>query len=402
MYKKRWIAQRLSASLDFAKVIVLTGARQTGKTTLLKNESIFNDYKYFTLDDFDVLAQIEKDPFEILLSGEKVIIDEAQKSPKIMVAIKKIVDENVKTSFVLSGSANLLLMKSVTESLAGRASYNILYPFVPAEWDGKYVPHWFIKLFDGEFPVDVTVKSSLSLKKLLFRGFMPRLFEIETEEQIYLWWESYVRTYLERDLRDLSNISSLPDFRKVMELLALRTGSLVEQTGISNDTGISQPTVHRYLNILEESLLFTRLRPYTVNKSKSITKIPKGYFIDSGLATYLAAIKSSSSLDDKFAGHLFEGMILLYLLSLAEIFHFKVNFFRKRIGGIEVDFVVELGHNAVGIEVKLADNVDFKDAKNLLHLKEYVPNMVAGVIIYNGNSIMKIARDVIAIPWQMF
>ena len=402
MYKKRWIAQRLSASLDFAKVIVLTGARQTGKTTLLKNESIFNDYKYFTLDDFDVLAQIEKDPFEILLSGEKVIIDEAQKSPKIMVAIKKIVDENVKTSFVLSGSANLLLMKSVTESLAGRASYNILYPFVPAEWDGKYVPHWFIKLFDGEFPVDVTVKSSSSLKKLLFRGFMPRLFEIETEEQIYLWWESYVRTYLERDLRDLSNISSLPDFRKVMELLALRTGSLVEQTGISNDTGISQPTVHRYLNILEESLLFTRLRPYTVNKSKSITKTPKGYFIDSGLAAYLAAIKSSSSLDDKFAGHLFEGMILLYLLSLAEIFHFKVNFFRKRIGGIEVDFVVELGHNAVGIEVKLADKVDFKDAKNLLHLKEYVPNMVAGVIIYNGNSIMKIARDVIAIPWQMF
>ena len=402
MYKKRWIAQRLSASLDFAKVIVLTGARQTGKTTLLKNESIFNDYKYFTLDDFDVLAQIEKDPFEILLSGEKVIIDEAQKSPKIMVAIKKIVDENVKTSFVLSGSANLLLMKSVTESLAGRASYNILYPFVPAEWDGKYVPHWFIKLFDGEFPVDVTVKSSLSLKKLLFRGFMPRLFEIETEEQIYLWWESYVRTYLERDLRDLSNISSLPDFREVMELLALRTGSLVEQTGISNDTGISQPTVHRYLNILEESLLFTRLRPYTVNKSKSITKIPKGYFIDSRLAAYLAAIKSSSSLDDKFAGHLFEGMILLYLLSLAEIFHFKVNFFRKRIGGIEVDFVVELGHNAVGIEVKLGDNVDFKDAKNLLHLKEYVPNMVAGVIIYNGNSIMKIARDVIAIPWQMF
>lgn len=402
MYKKRWIAQRLSASLDFAKVIVLTGARQTGKTTLLKNESIFNDYKYFTLDDFDVLAQIEKDPFEILLSGEKVIIDEAQKSPKIMVAIKKIVDENAKTSFVLSGSANLLLMKSVTESLAGRASYNILYPFVPAEWDEKYVPHWFIKLFDGEFPVDVTVKSSLSLKKLLFRGFMPRLFEIETEEQIYLWWESYVRTYLERDLRDLSNISSLPDFRKVMELLALRTGSLVEQTGISNDTGISQPTVHRYLNILEESLLFTRLRPCTVNKSKSITKTPKGYFIDSGLAAYLAAIKSSRSLDDKFAGHLFEGMILLYLLSLAEIFHFKVNFFRKRIGGIEVDFVVELGHNAVGIEVKLADKVDFKDAKNLLHLKEYVPNMVAGVVVYNGNSIMKIARDVIAIPWQMF
>ncbi len=402
MYKKRWIAQRLSSSLDFAKVIVLTGARQTGKTTLLKNESIFNDYKYFTLDNFDVIAQIEKDPFEILLSGEKVIIDEAQKSPKIMVAIKKIIDENAKANFVLSGSANLLLMKSVTESLAGRASYNILYPFVPAEWDEKYVPHWFVKLFDGEFPVDVTVRSSSSLKKLLFRGFMPKLFEIETEEQIYLWWESYVRTYLERDLRDLSNITSLPDFRKVMELLALRTGSLVEQTGISNDTGISQPTVHRYLNILEESLLFTRLRPYTVNKSKSITKIPKGYFIDSGLATYLTAIKSSSSLDDKFAGHLFEGMILLYLLSLAEIFHFKVNFFRKRIGGIEVDFVVELERNAIGIEVKLGDNVDFKDAKNLLRLKEYVPNMVAGVIIYYGNSIMKIARDIIAIPWQMF
>jgi|GEM_PF-3346019 len=161
-------------------------------------------------------------------------------------------------------------MKSVTESFAGRASYNVLYPFVPAEWEEKHIPNWFVKLFDGEIPVDASIKWNTNLKKLLFRGFMPRLFEIEKEEQIYLWWESYVRTYLEKDLRDLSNISSLPDFKRVMELLALRTGSLVEQTGISNDTGISQPTVHRYLNILEESLLFTRLKAYTVNKSKSV------------------------------------------------------------------------------------------------------------------------------------
>ncbi|MGB9695493.1 MAG: ATP-binding protein [Caldisericaceae bacterium] len=402
MYKKRWVVHRLKDSLDVANVLILTGARQTGKTTLLKNESIFKDYKYFTLDDFDVLAQINKDPFEIILSSGKVIIDEAQKSPAVMVAIKKTVDENANAKFVLSGSANLLLMKSVSESLAGRATYNTLYPFALSEWEERPLPFWFIKMFDGTFPAEQVLGNSCDLEKLLFRGFMPKLFEISSDEKTVLWWESYVRTYLERDLRDLSNISSLPDFKKVMELLALRTGSLVDQTGISNDTGISQPTVYRYINLLEESLLFTRLRPHTANKSKSVTKTPKGYYVDSGLAAFLAGARESSALSDKFLGHLFESMILLYLLSFSEVFHTNLSFFRKRIGDIEVDFIAELGNKAIGIEVKMSDKVSFNDARGLIALKEYLPQMVAGVVIYAGDSIVRIAKDVIAVPWKYF
>ncbi len=402
MYKKRWIAEKLKKAIKVSNIAVLTGARQTGKTTLLRNEPLFSNYKYFTLDDLDTLAQSEKDPYLILNSADNIIIDEVQRAPKMLFAIKHISDKEKRKKFVLSGSANLLLLKNVSESLAGRATYNVLYPFSLSEEKERGVPEWITDIFFGKFPKEREIPDKKIDKSLLLRGFLPPVTMIEDSEEIYIWWNGYVKTYLERDLREISNIMSLSDFRSVMELLALRTGSLIDQTGISRDTGISQPTVHRYINLLEASHLFVKLRPFTKKASKRITKTPKGYFIDTGLASYLAGIRNSGEMNNKFAGHLFESMVFANLLSIAEIYGMQIYFWRTR-GGREkeVDFVIKFGNKILPLEVKYGDRVNYKDIENLADFMKIYPDVVAGVVIYNGTEVYKLSSNIFAIPCSM-
>ncbi len=409
LYIKRWLADKLSASLNVSSVLVLTGARQTGKTTLLKNEPIFEGFKYFSLDDLDTLAQVQKDPSPIINSGQNIIIDEAQREPKILYAVKKAVDAQRRPRerrFILSGSANLLLLKSISETLAGRATYHTLYPFTPSEYQGRKKPDWIIDFFkkiypeEKEFPEIKETNNAPSLTQLLYRGFLPPVFSLNTPEEISIWWDGYIKTYLERDLRDLSHITSLTDFRNVMQLLALRTASIVDQTGISRDTGISQPTVHRYISLLEASNLFVRLRPFTKIKAKSLTKSPKGYFIDPGLVCQLAGYRSPEAIDDKFKGNLFESLILLNLLVIADIYQMNIYHWRTR-EGKEVDFVLEYGRDILPVEVKLSSRVAYGDIQNILYFIGLNPRAVGGMIIYCGNRIQKLSPNVFAIPWQL-
>jgi len=409
LYIKRWLADKLSASLNVSSVLVLTGARQTGKTTLLKNEPIFKGFKYFSLDDLDTLAQVQRDPSPIINSGQNIIIDEAQREPKILYAVKKAVDAQHKPRerrFILSGSANLLLLKSISETLAGRATYHTLYPFTPSEYRGKKKPDWIIDLFkkiypeEKEFPEIKETNNAPSLSHLFYRGFLPPVFSLNTPEEISIWWDGYIKTYLERDLRDLSHITSLTDFRNVMQLLALRTASIVDQTGISRDTGISQPTVHRYISLLEASNLFVRLRPFTKIKAKSLTKSPKGYFIDPGLVCRLAGYRSPEAIDDKFKGNLFESLILLNLLAIADIYQMNIYHWRTR-KGKEVDFVLEYGRDILPVEVKLSSRVAYGDIQNILYFIGLNPKAAGGMIIYCGNRIQKLSPNVFAVPWQL-
>jgi hypothetical protein len=405
MYKERWLAEKLKKSLKVSSVLILTGARQTGKTTLLMNEPIFKTYKYFSLDDLDVLAQAQKDPSPIISSARNIIIDEAQRLPKLLHSIKQAVDSDTEKGrrFVLSGSANLLLLKSISETLAGRATYHTLFPFTYSEYQGRQKPEWLLKMFKKIYPQEKEIVSNPpSLTPVLFRGFLPPVLEFkpESSEEISMWWDGYIKTYLERDLRDLTQVASLTDFRAVMQLLALRTASLVDQSGISRDTGISQPTVHRYLNLLEASNLFVRLRPFTKIKSKSITKTPKGYFIDPGLAAHLAGYKDPTAMDEKFKGNLFESLILLNLLCLAEIYGMNVYFWRTK-EGKEVDFVLEYGRVILPLEVKMSNKVQYADLQNLFYFLRINPQAAGGIVIYTGSDIQKLASNIFAIPWVM-
>lgn len=403
MYKERWLAEKLKKSLRVSRVLILTGARQTGKTTLLKNERLFKNYKYFSFDDLDVLTQAQKDPSPIISSAPQIIIDEAQRVPKLLYSIKLAADNEKERRFVLSGSANFLLLRRISETLAGRAAHHTLFPFTNSEYQGRQKPVWLLNMFKKVYPREKEITSDLpGLSQILFRGFLPPVLEFKPDsyEEISMWWNGYIKTYLERDLRDLSQVASLPDFRAVMQLLALRTASLVDQSGISRDTGISQPTVHRYINLLEASNLYVRLRPFTQIKSKSITKSPKGYFIDPGLAAQLAGYRDPSAIDEKFMGNLFESMILLNFLCLSEMYGMNVYFWRTR-DGKEIDFILEYGRAILPVEVKMSDKVQYADIQNLLDFISVNRQAVGGLVIYSGRNIKKLSSNIFAVPWIM-
>lgn len=401
-YKPRLIAERLRQAASFSPIVVLTGARQTGKSTLLREEPPFNTWHYLTLDEFDVLAMAAERPDELLALSDRLVIDEVQRAPSLLLAVKRAVDENRNRRFILSGSANLLLMKQVSESLAGRALYYELLPFSVGEIEQSGPPHWISSLSKKTFPAKVSRPGPLP-EAWLFMGFIPPVTFLSRESEISAWWNGYIRTFLERDLRDLSQISNLPDFRKVMELLALRCGQILKQSEVARDAGLSHSTAGRYINLLEVTGLLVKLKPYTRNISRRIVKSSKVYFIDSGLVCALSGLKQANQVSNTFKGALFESFILLNLLSYASAMDGELYYFRTQ-GGKEkeIDFVLEMNGKAIAIEVKYATRVGFRDAENLFFLKDLLPNFERGLVIYNGPDVLTLGENIYAVPWTAF
>lgn len=398
-YRPRWVAANIRKSIGVNPIMILSGARQTGKSTLLKHEKPFTDWRYLSFDDLDVLGRAKEDSKSLLSIEVDTVIDEIQKAPGILPLIKRLVDENRRRRFVLSGSADLLLMHKVTESLAGRSLYFSLLPCALSEWMRREKPQWFFELINGKLPKEDSY-STEKLRLNLFRGFLPPVLKLRKIEHISLWWEGYTKTYLERDLRELSEVSSLSDFKRIMELLALRSGSILNETDIARKCSMSQPTVHRYINLLETSNLFVKLRPFTKSKLRRITKSPKGYFLEPGLACYLAGHRAPDSLSSEFMGHLFETMIFLHLNIIASLV--RANLFYWRTWGgkeKEIDFVFEVGRKAIVIEVKLSSRVDYDDTKEIGFFMDNYPRTMAGLIIYTGSRMKYLTKKIIAVPW---
>jgi predicted AAA+ superfamily ATPase len=394
---------------EFSPVIVLSGARQTGKSTLLQNEKPFKDWHYVTFDDLDSLALAQRRPDEILNISQYMVIDEVQRAPKFMHAVKKAVDKDKSRRIVLSGSARLILMKKVSESLAGRAVYCDLMPFSFGELMGTRNYGWVIKFMEtGKLPsmnlrdYMPNKEASGNLALNLFRGFLPAVAFMKKEEHIAAWWKGYVKTYLERDLRSISEIAYLPDFRKMMELLALRTASILKQSEIARDAGLSQATAGRYINILEETSLIVKVRPYSKNISKRLIKSPKIVLTDPGLTASLAGYSSADSIPSQFMGALLESYVYLNLTAVASLIDGEVMYFRTQ-GGREreVDFVLTKENRIMGIEVKLAKTVSAGDIDNLLFLKDASKSFACGLIVYSGMEIKQLAQNIFAVPWYV-
>jgi len=401
MYRQRWLTERLTQASRVSRVLVLTGARQTGKSTLLANEPMFSGYRQVTLDDMATLTQAEEAPETLVNMAPDMVIDEAQRAPKLMIAIKKTVDDNPERRFVLSGSANLLLMKRVSETLAGRATYHVLYPPTRSEWQGNGAPQWLLSMFDGRVPEEATTPMQTDLSSVLFTGFMPGIQGSSASDAAF-FWEGYVRTYLERDLRELSEVASVVDFRRVMQLAAMRTGSLVSQSDIAKDSGVSQPTVWRYLNLLEVSHLYARLPSAPVTSLGAVTKTPKGYVVDSGLAAALSGYLSPGSLDETFMGHLLESAVFMALQVVSELWMAQLSFVRTREAPYrEIDFIMERDRRRLAIEVKLSHRVSYTDARSIVWMMNEDSQCVGGVVIYGGTDIRLLADHIIAVPWSM-
>ncbi len=405
LYYKRWLTPLLQGALDDAPILVLTGARQVGKSTLLLQEEPFCDFRFLTLDDFDTLQQAEQDPGSLFSGVNRIVIDEVQRAPNLLLAVKQAVDRNPsRYKFVLSGSANLLLMKQVSESLAGRAVYFELNPMTLGEINQKPPSGLIINLMTDTWPEEGMVEEPLpNLPPLLLRGLMPSLLRLDTPLSWTRWWEGYVTTYLERDLRQLSQIDSLLDFRRLMMLLALRSGQILNQSDLARDGDLSQPTAHRYINLLETSYLFRRMPAYTSNRNLRLVKSPKAFWSDPGLVSYLSGyFEEKELLESREYGHLFETFIFHHLHVISQLMTPRARLFYWRMRtGQEVDFVLQHGRFILPIEVKLTSKPGFDDARHIRLFMDHYQNAVAGLVITCGQDVKRLGSKILAVPWTM-
>lgn len=399
-YIPRRLARRIRGATGQFPVVVLTGARQVGKSTLLQQE--FPDFTYLTLDDFDVREQAVQDPASLWKGRARIILDEAQKVPRLLEAVKAAVDRSDrKLRFILSGSANLLLMERVTESLAGRAIYLELLPLTWGETLG--VPHGenFSALWDEKFePAEAGLPVVDPLPHLL-RGFMPPVWPLKRPEDVLLWMDGYIRTYLERDLRELSQIDSLVDFRRLMQSLAPRTGSVLNQADAARDAGLSPATAHRYIRLLEVSNILQRVPAFAASRSKRVVKSPKVFFLDPALAVFLAGyLDGEALLGARELGHFFESLVGLLLRARCEDMVPRAGLhYWRTVAGHEVDFVLEHGRKLLAVEVKLTPNPQPADIRNLLRFLEQYPRTVRGVLAHAGSRLHWLHSRVLAVPW---
>lgn len=401
----RWLTPHLQSAVRQHPIVVLTGARQVGKSTLLRQAEPFPKWSYYTLDDYDVLQQIARDPNALWAGASNIILDEVQKAPQLLPAVKRAVDKaSGKLRFVLSGSANLLLMQHVSESLAGRAVYFELQPMTFGETQRRPAPTILTDLLAGTLPNDLRAAPPPSdLFALMLRGWMPPLLQFDTSDAVLQWWEGYIATYLERDLRQISQIESLPDFRRMMQLLALRTGQLLNQSEIARDASLSQPTTHRYVNLLEATYLLQRLPAFTASRTTRLLKSPKAHWADSGLAIYLAGyFDLPGLLAARELGNFYETFVLQQLRVLAELTtpRAQLSFWRTR-AGQEVDVVVEQGQRVVACEIKMSDSVQFADADGLRAFMTEHPKTKWGVVIYRGREIRYLDEKIVALPLSL-
>jgi predicted AAA+ superfamily ATPase len=400
IYIKRRIAPKIREIVENFPVVVITGARQVGKSTLLKNE--FQDFTYLTMDDFALREKARLDPQSLWKDSDRVVIDEAQKLPQIFDAIKMAVDDSDRRrKFILSGSSNLLLMKKVTETLAGRALYFELLPMTFGEEKGFLTAEHFLGLWDEGYHQSEQIVGGHDPLPMMLRGFMPPLLTLKEYSSILYWLEGYVKTYLERDLRELTQVDSLIDFRKVMQGLALRTGHTLNQADIARMSGSSHATAHRYIRILEISNIIQRIPAYFVNRNKRLVKSPKVFYVDPAISIFLAGYHDAESLmKSRELGHFFETLVYLHIRALCELVTPKAGlYYWRTVSGREIDFVIERGRRLLAIEVKYTSNPTAYDIKNLLEFMNDYPETIRGVLVHSGDGIKWLHSKVIAVPW---
>ena len=398
----RLVAGSLAERLRVMPAVAVTGARQTGKSTLARDLSP-GRRRYLTLDDLDVIDAARRDPGTLVDGTEPVTLDEVQREPDILRAVKRAIDRRRRAGqFLLTGSANLLLMRQVSESLAGRASYLTLWPMTRREQRGEGRCGLWDEILDARDEDWLDLLSAQSSeaedwRALAHRGGFPTpAVHLDSARERSVWFDGYVRTYLERDLQDLSSIAALPDFRRLMRAACLRLGQLLNQTELGRDVALPQPTVHRYLNLLEISYLLVRLSPYAANRTKRLIKTPKLYWGDTGVALHLAEGAEPGG------AHL-ENIVLHDLLAWrdARLERAEVFYWRTAIGE-EVDFVIETAGRLLPIEVKATGRPRLGDAAQLRTFRaEYGKKARAGLLLHTGNALEWLAPDVLAAPWWM-
>ncbi|MBI2435052.1 MAG: ATP-binding protein [Candidatus Hydrogenedentes bacterium] len=397
-YLNREITPRLLRALQQLPVVVLSGLRQAGKSTLLqREEAIIAGRRYRTLDDFATLATAQASPEALL--GDAAILDEVQRCPELLMTIKKNVDEHRQPGrFILSGSANLTLLGHVSETLAGRALYLTLHPMTRREQRNQTAKTPFLTTFIQSQALPAGPAAPVTDREVLTGGLPPAC--LGPAAAVDEWFRGYVQTYVERDVRELSRIPDLVAFRSLAQLASLRTAQVLVTSTLARDAKLNAATTGRYLGLLETSFLIRRLPPFLKNRSQRLIKSPKMHFTDSGLAAHLAGVESlEPGREDLLRGALFETYTAQNLTALLEA-HLpdaQLSYWHEQ-GRHEVDFVIETGRKVIAIEVKSATRWSENDLSALRAFVERTPACVAAVLTYNGREAANLGDKLFALP----
>jgi len=403
-YRPREILPALQNALRNMPVVALSGLRQTGKTTLLRNDPSFAERRYATFDDFATLEQARRSP-EAFLEGETPLtIDEVHKCPQILEVIKLDVDRRRRPGrFLLSGSSNLALMKGSCDSLAGRIVHLDLHPFSRREIAGTtkeapYLPEFFRSCKAGKTSPARRAGHPVTSAEIV-RGGMPSVALGEADTPA-IWFRGFEQTWLERDLRDLARIDDLPAFRTLVAVAALRSGQILNASALARDCKLAERTANRHLHVLEQSGLVHLLQPWLGNRLNRLIKSPKLYFADSGIAAHLAGVSASAGEpDEPMRGALFETWIHQNLKSILEAHWPEARLHYWNIQGRhEVDFVIEAGRDTLALEVKAATRWSDPDLSGLRAFLSATPRCVGAALVHNGTESIKLGEKLWAIP----
>lgn len=368
MYR-RTISAQLIRSLKSYPVLTLLGPRQSGKTTLVRE--IFSQYDYRSLEDPDIREIARSDPRGFLSQlSTHCILDEFQRVPELSSYIQTIVDESGnKNKFVLTGSNGLLLVDSITQSLAGRTELFHLYPLSVSE----IIQH----------------NPDFTLNEFLFHGGYPRIYNSKLNPT--KWIKNYFQLYVEKDIRLLTNITKIDLFEKFVKLAAGRVGQLINASSLSNETGVSSPTISEWISALKSTFICFTLSPHFNNFNKRIVKTPKLYFYDTGLLCYLLGINSMNQLNTHpLRGNIFENFVVSEYFKKNNNSGHEINlYFWRDQKGHEVDLIEDRSTYLFPIEIKLSETFHSSFIKNILYLNKLQGDVIPqagpnGNLIYSG------------------
>ena len=364
-YIHRKIEETILEASKYFSVIAVSGPRRSGKSTLLTQ--LFPLYEKYSLKDLNILDYAKNDPIAFLnQTDEGMFIDEIQRCPQLLDYIQGIVDNNPKRHFALSGSSNFEVMKNLSESLAGRAGVFELLPMSIQEVTGK---------------IDLD-----NLNQILYNGLYPSICAKKNIAKFF--YPSYVRTYLEKDVRELLQIKDQIRFTKFLKLCAARIGSLFNASELGAEVGVSSKTISHWLSVLQASYLITLLPPYYENIPKRLVKSPKLYFNDPGLACYLLDIESPQQLDrDKMRGAIFENMIVMEAIKHRYNMGLEGGvFFYRDSNQNEVDLLIKQEGELTAIEVKSSMTYSSSFEKALTQIEGWIKTPISKkAIVYSGD-----------------
>ncbi|MDP2193771.1 MAG: ATP-binding protein [Alphaproteobacteria bacterium] len=404
MFLERHLQKKVLHLANHAKVILVLGARQVGKSTLLKQ--MYPELPHITFDPFVDLYNVKEDP-DLFLSqyNGPVILDEIQFHPELMSAIKRKVDGIDKPGqYFLTGSQSLSVLKNAAESMAGRVMILHMNPMTIHELYGHPDQHWLPPLFDNPKILQTKflgVMPEFSLWQTLWRGGFPGFIR-QSEDLHVPFFGSYVQTYIERDIRLVENIRELREFDRFIRILSTLSAQEIDMVKVGQEVGVSGQTIKRWVNLADATYLWQRLDPYHGNTLKRLVKKPKGIFADTGLACHLIRLSTPDAVGSyPHLGALFESFVVNQIKAILESSSIAASLYHWRTSnGAEVDLLIEHNNTFYPIEIKSKTLLNKHDARGLKAFKETYPNMNIGMslIIYPGERCFYLDKETLVLP----